>query len=96
VTELSEKTLFPQTKSWYVVSKHGQTVRRTLISWRRYMGDNIPGKFREQLNVSLAIRTAFETYTDLLRLVQFAGGFPLYKTLTREALDKGFEGFVTA
>lgn len=31
VTELSDKTLFPQTKSWY-------------------MGDNIPGKFREQLN----------------------------------------------
>jgi cation diffusion facilitator CzcD-associated flavoprotein CzcO len=31
VTELSDKTLFPQTKSWY-------------------MGDNIPGKLREQLN----------------------------------------------
>ncbi|KAF3037306.1 hypothetical protein E8E12_001445 [Didymella heteroderae] len=31
VTELSDKTLFPQTKSWY-------------------MGDNIPGKVREQLN----------------------------------------------
>lgn len=31
VTELSEKTLFPQTKSWY-------------------MGDNVPGKTREQLN----------------------------------------------
>jgi len=57
VMELSDKTLFPQTKSWY-------------------MGDNIPGKFREQLN--------------------FAGGFPLYKELTRNALDRGFEGFVTA
>ncbi|KAF2828385.1 FAD/NAD(P)-binding domain-containing protein [Ophiobolus disseminans] len=57
VTELSDKTLFPQTKSWY-------------------MGDNIPGKFREQLS--------------------FAGGFPLYKELTRNALDRGFEGFVTA
>ncbi|OAL00693.1 FAD/NAD(P)-binding domain-containing protein [Phaeosphaeriaceae sp. SRC1lsM3a] len=57
VTELSDKTLFPQTKSWY-------------------MGDNIPGKFREQLN--------------------FAGGFPLYKELTRNSLDRGFEGFVTA
>ncbi|KAH3917918.1 hypothetical protein HBI56_178770 [Parastagonospora nodorum] len=57
VMELSDKTLFPQTKSWY-------------------MGDNIPGKLREQLN--------------------FAGGFPLYKELTRASLDKGFEGFVTA
>jgi hypothetical protein len=43
---------------------------------RRYMGDNIPGKFREQLN--------------------FAGGFPLYKELTRASLDRGFEGFITA
>jgi hypothetical protein len=57
VTELSDKTLFPQTKSWY-------------------MGDNIPGKVREQLN--------------------FAGGFPLYTELTRGALDRGFEGFITA
>jgi hypothetical protein len=40
------------------------------------MGDNVPGKVREQLN--------------------FAGGFPLYKELTRSALDRGFEGFVTA
>jgi hypothetical protein len=43
-------------------------------SW--YMGDNIPGKVREQLN--------------------FAGGFPLYKELTQGALDRGFEGFITA
>jgi hypothetical protein len=40
------------------------------------MGDNVPGKVREQLN--------------------FAGGFPLYRELTRNALDRGFEGFVTA
>ncbi|KAI4943946.1 hypothetical protein J4E91_009093 [Alternaria rosae] len=57
ITELSNKTLFPQTKSWY-------------------MGDNVPGKIREQLN--------------------FAGGFPLYSEMTRSALDKGFEGFITA
>jgi len=57
ITHLSDKTLFPQTKSWY-------------------MGDNVPGKFREQLN--------------------FAGGFPLYKELTRSALDDGFRGFITA
>lgn len=31
VMELSDETLFPQTKSWY-------------------MGDNVPGKMREQLN----------------------------------------------
>jgi len=31
VMELNDKTLFPQTKSWY-------------------MGDNVPGKVREQLN----------------------------------------------
>jgi hypothetical protein len=40
VTELSDKTLFPQTKSWY-------------------MGDNIPGKLREQLNF------AGKTYVEL-------------------------------
>jgi hypothetical protein len=57
VKELSDKTLFPQTKSWY-------------------FGDNIPGKVREQLN--------------------FAGGFPLYKQMTQDVLDKGFEGFITA
>jgi hypothetical protein len=57
ITALSDKTLFPQTKSWY-------------------MGDNIPGKLREQLN--------------------FAGGFPLYREMTRSALDNGFEGFITA
>lgn len=45
-----------------------------LRSW--YMGDNVPGKVREQLN--------------------FAGGFPLYKELTRSALDDGFRGFITA
>jgi hypothetical protein len=56
VVELSDKTLFPQTKSWY-------------------MGDNIPGKLREQLN--------------------FAGGFPLYREMTRKVLDDGFQGFIT-
>lgn len=57
VTELSDKTLFPGTSSWY-------------------MGANVPGKPREQLN--------------------YAGGFPLYEKECREALNNGFEGFVTA
>ncbi|KAF2473102.1 FAD/NAD(P)-binding domain-containing protein [Lindgomyces ingoldianus] len=57
VTELSDKTLFPGTSSWY-------------------MGANIPGKPREQLN--------------------FAGGIPLYEKECREALNNGFEGFITA
>ncbi|KAJ4313669.1 hypothetical protein N0V94_006839 [Neodidymelliopsis sp. IMI 364377] len=42
VTELSDKTLFPQTASWY-------------------MGDNIPGKVREQLNFA----GGFELYKEL-------------------------------
>jgi hypothetical protein len=76
VTELSDKTLFPQTK---VSTPHGLYMIWKLTngnqqSW--YMGDNIPGKVREQLN--------------------FAGGFPLYKELTQGALDRGFEGFITA
>ncbi|KAF2115761.1 hypothetical protein BDV96DRAFT_55684 [Lophiotrema nucula] len=57
VTELSDKTLFPGTSSWY-------------------MGANIPGKPREQLN--------------------YAGGIPLYEKECREALNNGFQGFVTA
>ncbi|KAF2687068.1 FAD/NAD(P)-binding domain-containing protein [Lentithecium fluviatile CBS 122367] len=57
VTELSDKTLFPGTSSWY-------------------MGANVPGKPREQLN--------------------YAGGIPLYEKECREALDTGFQGFVTA
>jgi hypothetical protein len=57
VTELSDKTLFPGTSSWY-------------------MGANVPGKPREQLN--------------------YAGGIPLYEKECREALDNGFQGFVTA
>ncbi|CAI6340068.1 unnamed protein product [Periconia digitata] len=57
VTELSDKTLFPGTSSWY-------------------MGANIPGKPREQLN--------------------WAGGIPAYSKECREALDNGFQGFVTA
>lgn len=44
VTELSDKTLFPQTKSWY-------------------MGDNIPGKVREQLNFA----GGFPLYKELIR-----------------------------
>jgi cation diffusion facilitator CzcD-associated flavoprotein CzcO len=44
VTELSDKTLFPQTKSWY-------------------MGDNIPGKVREQLNFA----GGFQKYEETIR-----------------------------
>ncbi|KAF2791468.1 FAD/NAD(P)-binding domain-containing protein [Melanomma pulvis-pyrius CBS 109.77] len=57
VTEISDKTLFPGTSSWY-------------------MGANVPGKPREQLN--------------------YAGGIPLYEKECREALDNGFQGFITA
>lgn len=57
VTELSDKTLFPGTSSWY-------------------MGANVPGKPREQLN--------------------FAGGIPLYEKECRDALNNGFQGFITA
>jgi hypothetical protein len=74
VTELSDKTLFPQTKSWY-------------------MGDNIPGKFREQLNFAGGkwfVQTVYVFYSLIY------SGFPLYKELTRSALDDGFRGFITA
>ena len=57
VTEISDKTLFPGTLSWY-------------------MGANVPGKPREQLN--------------------YTGGIPLYEKECRNALDNGFEGFITA
>ncbi|KAI8936838.1 hypothetical protein NX059_006076 [Plenodomus lindquistii] len=44
VTMFSDKTLFPQTKSWY-------------------MGDNVPGKFREQLNFA----GGFPEYSKAIR-----------------------------
>ena len=46
ITELSDETLFPQTKSWY-------------------MGDNIPGKLREQLNFA----GGFPLYSEMTRSV---------------------------
>jgi len=63
-------------KEWKdkVTELSDKTLFPTANSW--YMGANVPGKKREQLN--------------------FAGGFPLYKELTHRALDRGFEGFVTA
>lgn len=81
VTELSEKTLFPSTNSWYmgkspsfatscplctVTGPHDVDIRS---------GANIPGKPREQLN--------------------YAGGIPLYEKECREALNNGFKGFTT-
>ena len=44
IAELSDKTLFPQTKSWY-------------------MGDNVPGKLREQLSFA----GGFPLYTQMTR-----------------------------
>jgi len=49
VTELSDKTLFPTTDSWYV-SRFAPPMEPILTASLRYMGANIPGKPREQLN----------------------------------------------
>lgn len=46
IIKLSDKTLFPQTKSWY-------------------MGDNIPGKIREQLSFA----GGFPLYSKMIRSV---------------------------
>lgn len=47
IMTMNERTLFPQTKSWY-------------------MGDNIPGKKREQLNYLAGIQTYDKACRDAL------------------------------
>lgn len=48
VTELSDKTLFVSTLSSYLINILANSRKPLTKSW--YMGDNVPGKFREQLN----------------------------------------------
>jgi hypothetical protein len=60
------------------------------------MGDNIPGKFREQLNFAGGEHKPHARDVCEPTLTSKILGFPLYRQLTRDVLDRGFEGFVTA